>query len=194
MAGQLTQYGAEYLANKISGAADVSIAASHPSSWVVGQEWINTSGSVLNVYDPYTSAWVTGPYDRYLCLLTSDPTVAGPSGGLVQTISDIAAIEDATAGYLRQPITFGAGTAGEPSSFVNTNTITFGPYTANQSLAVSWAALIAVPRSFDSSYAPIAKTVLNGLLLYVWQLPVPQQVLTTQTIVVAPSTFSIGVS
>ena len=194
MAGQLTQYGAEYEANKISGVASPFIGASAPGTWIVGQEWINTTGSVLNVYDPQTLAWVTGPYDRYLCLLTSDPTIAGPGGGLVQTISDISAIEDATTGYLRQPITFGAGNLGEPSSFTNTNTITFGPYTANQALPVSWAALIGVPRAFDSSYTPIAKTVLNGLLFYLWQLPVSQQVLTTQTIMVAPSTFSIGVS
>lgn len=194
MAGQLTQYGAEYVANKISGAADVSIGASHPVTWIVGQEWINTSGSVLNVYDPLTASWVTGPYDRYLCLLTSDPTVAGPGGTLAVNISDIAAIEDATAGYLRQPITFGASSVGEPSSFLNTNTLTFGPYTANQAAAITWAAMIAVPRSFTASYTPLAKTVLNGLLLYLWQMPISQQVLTTQTIMVAPSTFSIGVS
>lgn len=194
MAGQLTQYGAAYEANKISGAADVSVGASHPVTWVVGQEWINTSGSVLNVYDPLTASWVTGPYQRYLCLLTADPTISGPGGGLVQTISDIAAIEDATAGYLRQPITFGAGSVGEPSAFVNTNTLTFGPYTANQALPVTWAALIAVPAAFTGGYAPLAKTVLNGLLMYVWQMPISQQVLITQNIMVAPSTFSIGVS
>jgi hypothetical protein len=194
MAGQLTQYGAEYVANKISGVATPFIGASAPGTWIVGQEWINTSGSVLNVYDPHTSTWVTGPYERYLCLLTSDPTVAGPGGGLAVNISDIAAIEDTTAGYLRQPITFAAANASEPTSFTNTNTVTFGPYTANQALPIGWAALIGVPFADSSSYTPIASTVLNGLLLYVWQVPVAQQVLSTQSIQVAPGTFEIGVS
>src|SRR5271165_281801 len=161
MAGQLTQYGAEFIGNKINGTASPYINASAPGAWIVGQEWINTSGSVQNVYDPHTSAWVTGPYDRYLCLLTSDPTVAGPGGGLSVNISDIAAIEDTTAGYLRQPITFGTSAVSEPTSYSNTNTLTFGPYTANQSLPIGWAAMIFVPRSFDSSYAPIASSVLN---------------------------------
>jgi hypothetical protein len=194
MAGQLTQYGAEYVANKISGVASPYIASSAPGSWIVGQEWINTTGSVLNVYDPQTSSWVTGPYQRYLCLLTSDPTVAGPGGGLAVNISDISAIEDTTTGYLRQPITFGTAAVSEPSSFSNTNTLTFGPYTANQSLPIGWAALIGVPAADTGGYAPLARTVLNGLLFYLWQVPNPQQVLTTQTIMVAPGTFSIGVS
>lgn len=194
MSGQLTQYGAEYVANKINGTADVFIGAAHPVSWIVGQEWINTSGSVLNVYDPQTAAWVAGPYDRYLCLLTADPTISGPGGGLVVSMSDISAIEDTTTGYLRQPITWAQAAVSEPTSFSNTNTITFGPYTANQSLPIGWAAMVAVPRAFTSSYTPIARTVLNGLLMYVWQVPNPQQVLITQSIVVAPGTFSIGVS
>src|SRR5215472_17587281 len=121
MAGQLTQYGAAYIGNKLNGTADPFIGASSPGSWIVGQEWINTTGSVRNVYDPKTATWVLGPYQRYICLLTSDPTVAGPGGGLVQTIDDIAAIEDTTTGYLRQPVTFGQSAIAEPSSFFNSN-------------------------------------------------------------------------
>lgn len=192
MAGQLTQYGAEFIGNKISGQAAPFIGASAPSSWIVGQEWIN--GSTVNVYDPHTSAWVTGPYQRYLCLLTSDPTVAGPGGGLAVNISDISPIEDTTPGYLRQPITFGTAAVGEPSAIFNSNQLTFGPYTSNQAAAIGWAALIAVPAQFTSSYSPLATTVQNGLLLYLWDVPVAQQVLSTQTIQVAPSTFDIGIS
>lgn len=195
MAGQLTQYGAEFIANKIGGTAVPFIGASAPSSWIVGQEWIN--GAVLNVFDPRTSAWVTGPYQLYMALLTSDPTVAGPGGGLAVNISDVAPIEDTTTGYLRQPVTFGQGTVGEPSSIVNTNTMTFGGsggYGANQAAAIGWTALMAIPAQFTSSYSPLASTVLNGLLLYTWQVPNPQQVLSTQQIQIAPSTFTIGVS
>lgn len=194
MAGQLTQYGAEFLANKISGLASPFVGASAPGTWIVGQEWINTTGSVLNVYDPHTSAWVTGPYERYMCLLTSDPTVAGPGGTLAVNISDIAAIEDTTPGYLRQPVTFGTAATSEPSSFSNTNTMTFGPYTSNQALPIGWTAMIAVPAADTSSYAPLPTTVLNGLLMYLWQAPVTQQVLSTQSIQIAPATFNIGVS
>jgi len=193
MAGQLHQYGAEYLGNKANGTADVSIGASHPVTWIVGQEWINTSGSVLNVYDPVSAGWVTGPYDRYLCLLTGDPTTV-VSGGMAVNISDLSTIEDSTTGYLRQPITFGASAVSEPTSFSNTNTLTFGPYTANQAAAIGWASLIYVPRNYDAGYTALARTVTNGLLFYSWQVPNPQQVLTTQTIMVAPGTFNIGVS
>jgi hypothetical protein len=192
MAGQLTQYGAEFLANKFTGEATPFIGGSAPGTWIVGQEWIN--GTTLHVYDPYTSAWVTGPYQYYMATLTSDPTVAGPGGGLAVNISDIAPIEDTTPGYLRQPVTFGVGSAAEPSNVVNTNTLTFGPYTSNQSLPVGYAALLAIPAQFTSSYSPLASTVLNGLLMYLWSVPNPQQVLTTQSISVAPSTFNVAVS
>lgn len=194
MAGQLTQYGAEFIGNKISNVAVPFIGASAPGTWIVGQEWITSTSPTIHVYDPHTSSWVVGPYDYYMCLLTSDPTVAGPGGGLALNISDIAAIEDTTSGYLRQPVTFGVSAASEPSAFMNTNTLTFGPYTANQALPITYSALIAVPAADTSSYAPLASTVLNGLLLYLWQVPVSQQVLSTQSIMIAPSTFEIGVS
>lgn len=192
MPGQLTQYGAEFIGNKIGGQAVPFIGASQPASWIVGQEWIN--GAVINVYDPSTSAWKTGPYQYYMCLLTSDPTVAGPGGGLVVNISDLSTIEDTTSGYLRQPVTFGTAAVSEPSAILNTNQMTFGPYTANQAAAIGWTALIAVPAQFTGGYAPLARTVANGLLLYVWQAPNPQQVLSTQSITLAPSTFDIGIS
>jgi hypothetical protein len=192
MAGQLTQYGAEFLANKFTGEATPFIGGSAPGTWIVGQEWINST--TIHVYDPSTSAWVTGPYQYYMATLTSDPTVAGAGGGLAVTIADIAAIEDTTPGYLRQPITFGIGSVGEPSNVVNTNTVTFGPYTANQALPVGYSALLAIPAQFTSSYSPLASSVLNGLLMYVWSVPNPQQVLTTQSIQVAPSTFNVAVS
>jgi hypothetical protein len=194
MPGQLTQYGAEFIGNKFGNTASPFIGASSPGSWIVGQEWINTTGSVLNVYDPLTAAWKTGPYQLYMCLLTSDPTVAGPGGGLAVNISDISPIEDTTPGYLRQPVTFGQASVGEPSAILNTNLMTFGPYTANQALPIGWTALIAVPAQFTGGYAPLASTVLNGLLLYLWQVPNPQQVLSTQSISIAASTFDIGIS
>lgn len=194
MSGQLTQVGAQFLGNKLSTQATPFIGAAHPATWIPGQEWINTTGSVLNVYDPKTAAWVTGPYQLYMALLTSDPTVVGPGGGLAQQISDLAAIEDTTTGYLRQPVTFGLAAASEPSSIFNSNLMTFGPYTANQAAPIGYTALMAVPAQFTASYTPLASTVQNGLLLYLWQVPNPQQVLSTQSIQIAANTFDIGIS
>lgn len=192
MAGQLLQYGAEFLANKFSGDAVPFIGASAPGSWIVGQEWIN--GSTINVYDPHTTAWTTGPYQYYMALLTSDPTVAGPGGGLAVNISDLAPIEDTTPGYLRQPVSFTQGSVAEPSVLQNSNLLTFGPYTSNQAAPIIYTALYAIPAQFTSSYSPLASTVLNGLALYVWQVPNPQQVLSTQSISIAANTFQVSVS
>lgn len=195
MSGQLTQYGAEFVANKLSAVAAPFIGASAPGTWIVGQEWINNSGTIIShVYDPSTAAWMTGPYDYYLCLLVSDPTIAGPGGGMVVNMSDLNAIEDTTAGYLRQPVTFSTAAVSSPSSFQTTNLVTFGPYSANQAAAVGWTALVAVPHQVTSGYTPIAGTVNSGLLLYVWQVPNPQQALSTQSISIAAGTMNIGVS
>ena len=195
MAGQLTQVGAQFLSNKLSGQALPHVGSSAPGTWIPGQEWVNTSsGNAIYVYDPFTSSWVAGPYDSYFALLVSDPTTGGPSGGLVQTIQQAAALEDTTAGYMRQPFAGSVGTAAQPSVISNTNTITFGPYTANQAAQVSWAALMAIPRTDDGSDAPVASTVFNGLLMYVWTVPVPQQVLATKSIQIAPGTIQIGLT
>jgi hypothetical protein len=195
MAGQLTQVGAQFLGNKLAGQAVPFVGASAPGTWIPGQEWINTSaGNAIYVYDPFTSTWVAGPYDRYLALLVTDPTVNGPGGGLVQTIQQCAALEDTTTGYLRQPFAMSTATAAQPSVVSNTATVTFGPYTANQAAQISWAALMLIPRVDDSGDTPIASTVYNGILMYLWTVPVPQQVLATQSIQIAPGTFQIGLT
>lgn len=192
MAGQLTQYGAEILGNKLGGNTVPHIGASAPGTWIPGQDWIN--GSTINVYDPHTSSWVTGPYELYMALLTGNPTTSGPGGGVAVNISDITGIEDSTSGYLRQPITFGTAVAASPSSITNTNLAEWGPYTANQAAPITWTALLAIPAAYTGGYAPVASSVLNGLLLYVWQVPNPQQVLATQNIAIAAGTFDIGIS
>ena len=195
MAGQLTQVGAQFEANKLSGQAVPFVGASAPGTWIPGQEWINTSaGNAIYVYDPFTSTWVAGPYDRYLALLVADPTTGGPGGGLVQTIQQCAALEDTTSGYLRQPFPMGVATAAIPSVISNTGTATFGPYSANQSAQVAWAALMLIPRVDDSGDTPVPSSVNNGLLMYLWTVPVPQQVLATKSIQIAPGQFQIGLT
>jgi hypothetical protein len=194
MAGQLTQYGAEWLGNAIGGNTSPYFSTSTaPSTWFVGQPWINSS-TTLKVYDPHTTAWVTGPYQLYMALLAGNPLTSGPGGGVAVDISDLASIEDSTTGYLRQPCSFAAAVAASPSSITNSNLMTYGPYTANQAAPVSWTALLAVPAQFTGGYAPLARTVQNGLLLYIWQVPNPQQVLATQNIAIAAGTFDIGIS
>lgn len=190
MAGQLTQVGAQYLSNTLGQTAVPYIGATAPSTWIPGQYWYDTTTSSLMCYDPTTSAWVTGPYVLYLALLTVDPATLGPSSTPVQTIAQMAAGEDTTAGYARQAFTMGTGTSAEPSVVSNTNTITFGPYTANQAAQVSWTALLAIPTADVSS----ASTTTSGLLMYTWTVPVPQQVLATKSIQIAPGTFQIGLT
>lgn len=190
MAGQLTQVGAQYLANTLGQQAVPHIGSSAPGTWVPGQYWYNTGSSTLECYDPATSSWVTGPYVLYMALLVTDPATLGPSGGQVQTIAQMAAGEDTTAGYARQVFALGTGTAAEPSVIANSGTVTFGPYTANQAAQVSWASLLAIPTADTGS----ASTTTSGLLLYNWTVPVPQQVLATKSIQIAPGTFQIGLT
>lgn len=190
MAGQLTQVGAQYLSNTLSQQAVPHIGTTAPVTWIPGQYWYNTTTSTLMCYDPATTSWVTGPYVLYLALLTTDPATLGPSSTPVQTIAQMAAGEDTTAGYTRQAFTLGTGTAAEPSVIANTGTVTFGPYTANQAAQVSWAALLGIPTADTGS----ASTTTSGLLLYTWTVPVPQQVLATKSIQIAPGTFQIGLT
>jgi hypothetical protein len=125
-----------------------------------------------------------------MALLMTDPATLGPSSGPVQTIAQMAAGEDTTAGYARQAFVMGTGTSAEPSVIANSNTVTFGPYTANQAAQISWAALLAIPTADLGS----ASTTTSGLLLYTWTVPVPQQVLATKSIQIAPGTFQIGLT
>lgn len=190
MAGQLTQVGAQYLANTLGQQAVPYIGTAAPSSWIPGQYWYDTTTSALMCYDPETTSWVAGPYVLYMALLVTDPSTLGPSAGPVETIAQMAVGEDTTAGYARQPFAMGVGSAAEPSVIGNTNTVTFGPYTANQAAQVSWAALLAIPTADADS----ASTTTSGLLVYNWTVPVPQQVLATKSIQIAPGTFQIGLT
>src|SRR5258708_5486401 len=103
MAGQLSATGAQALANHIGGIVPPFIGASAPA-WVPGLSWINTtSGAVLMAWN--TSAWVAATtMGLYIALLTGDPSQSGPGGGYARSISDL--VEDTTAGYARQAVTF----------------------------------------------------------------------------------------
>lgn len=171
MAGQLTVTGAQALANTLAGTVPASIGTAAPS-WVPGLDWINTSGSAPELYTWNGTAWVAGPATRYIALLTASPWTSGSDGGPAELVSDLQ--EDATAGYARQAVGFEAATAAYPSEAGSSNILTFGPYTASQPLAVQWAAMLTHAATGD-----------QGLLLYYWDLPQPQQVSVSQSIQVA---------
>lgn len=117
MAGQLSAVGAQALANHIGGIVPPHIGSSAPV-WQPGLVWINTSSTPVASYWN-TTAWVPGPEGKYIALLTGDPSTSGPGGGYAQAISDL--IEDPTAGYARQSVTF-AG----PVPYLSGSTYTLG--------------------------------------------------------------------
>lgn len=105
MAGQASQNAATALANHIGGIGGVHLGTTAPT-YVPGLSWVNTtSGAVLMVWN--SVAWVAGPATLYVALLTGDPSQAGQGGGYAETVADILSCEDTTAGYARQPVTFG---------------------------------------------------------------------------------------
>lgn len=177
MPGTIRQNGAEATLNHIAGLAVPVVAASAPT-WIPGMYWVNTTDSNA-VYAWNGSSWVKTPPagSRYLALLLADPDISGPSGGPAVNVSDL--IEDTTAGYARQPITFSDATAGPPAALSNSTTLTFGAYTANMAAPAQWAALV-------TSAAGTA-----GLLLYTWELDTIQQVNVSQFIVLPAGSLSL---
>jgi hypothetical protein len=116
MAGQLSQTYATALVNHAAGIVPVTVAASTAApAWVPGLIWYDTTTSAVMVWDQGQETWVTqSSMSLYLALLTSNPSTAGTGanlGGFAATVSDIAAIEDTTAGYARQTVTFGSNPA-----------------------------------------------------------------------------------
>jgi hypothetical protein len=166
VSGQLSQIGAQSLANHMAGVVPPFIGTSAPT-WVPGLAWINTtSGAVL--YSWNGSAWVSGAAGRYIALLTASPFTSGPGGGYAQAISDL--VEVTTSGYARQSVTFGAAAGAYPAPVMNTNLLTFGPMSASMTLPAQWAAMVT------------AVSGTSGLLLYFWNLDTPQQVGVSQNI------------
>jgi hypothetical protein len=230
MAGQVSQQGAIALVNHIGGIAPPVISATAPAIWVPGLVWIDTATTPPTLMVWNSETWVAGPDELFIALLIGDPSVAGQNGGYAETVADIVAIEDPTAGYDRQQVTFGpmpadyssattyavgtqvqfegfvytnlvagSGTApagGEasnaswqfnqdadyPSVIANTNTLSFGPYTAAQAAPVQFAALVTCASG------------AVGRLAYTWTLPVQQQVNVSQFIQAGAGSLTLGQS
>lgn len=168
MSGQLTQVGAQILANKIAGNDVPYIGTSAPGSWIPGQPWINDTTNPPVTYSYNGTSWVTGSAGRYVALLTASPFTSGSGGTNAETISDL--VELATTGYSRVSVTFSDAAASYPAPVSNSSVLTFGPMGAAMTLAAQWAALVT------------ASTGTTGLLLYYWQLDTPQQVSVSQSI------------
>lgn len=179
MSGQLSQVGAQILANKIAGNASPAIQSSTPT-WVPGMDWIDTtSGATLKTWNG--AAWVVGAATQYIALLSASPFTSGSGGGFAQTISDL--VEVTTTGYARQTVDFTNASAAYPAPVANNAILTFGPMTAAMALAAQWAALVTH-----------AATGLAGLLLYFWQLDTPQQVSVSQSIQVPIGNLALSES
>src|ERR1700722_5061400 len=135
---QLGQWGSMALINHITANATPIISAS-PPAWVPGLVWINTSSSPA-IYHWNGSSWVSGAAGLYIALCTADPATSGPGSGPSVNISDL--VEDTTSGYTRQAVTFSVASTAYPAVSSNANNLTFGPYSAGQTIAVQWAALV----------------------------------------------------
>lgn len=165
----IVQGGAQRALNSLTGSVVPVVSSSAPGTPTPGLYWINTSaGNSVNEYNG--TAWVVAPAQYWIALLTADPT----------GLTTIAALtEVTTTGYARTACVFTPATATNPSVISNSSLLTFGPMTANMTLAAQWAALVTVASG----------TV--GHLHFTWTLDQPQQVLATQEIAIAAGTLSI---
>jgi hypothetical protein len=166
MSSQVSQYGDQALVNGLAGAV-TPIAAAFPAgqpTWVPGMVYYDTTNAQYRYWNGV--AWVPTPATsntpplpantppRYLALLTADPVAGG-----VVNISDPGFIECGTAGYARQPITFGTAFAGYPSTTANNSVITF-TMSSTMLVPVQWAALVTDPTAGNG----------HGLFLASWVL------------------------
>lgn len=171
--GRLSQYGAQALANHISGNAPVYIGSSAPT-WVPGLSWVNTTSGAVR-YEWNSSAWVlASTMGQYIALLTADPTT-GPA----INVSDLT--EVTTAGYSRSAVTFTAASSAYPAVVSNNGTLTWGPLSADMLLAAEWAALVTC-----------ASGTL-GIFKYSWPIA-PQQKATSQVMQLATGGLTLSES
>jgi len=169
--GQVAQVGAQMMLNHLLGNAAPVVSATAPAIPVPGQWWINTSsGNSVNQYNG--TAWVVDSGNRYLALLTADPTLLP-----AVLISDLA--EVTTPGYSRQGVTWSDASSAYPSVSDNSGNVTWGPFTANMAVGTQWVALVT------------AASGLTGLLLYTWTVGL-QQVNTSESIQLAATEFTLA--
>lgn len=168
--GQVSIYGAEVILNNIAG-LNVPVVAGSAPTVKPGLWWIDTgSGNAVKRYNG--SAWVVDTGNRYLALLTANPSGATSLAGITEVT---------TGGYARQLVTWGNPTAAYPSALVNTNTITFGAFTADMLVPAIYLAMVT-----ESSGT-------TGNIDYAWSIPA-QQVETSQNIQIAIGQLALSQS
>lgn len=168
--GQVSIHGAEAVLNLIAGLAVPVVSGSAPTG-KPGLYWIDTgSGNAIKYWNG--AAWVVDNGNRYLALLTANPAGVTTMAGLTEVT---------TTGYSRQQVTWGNPTAVYPSVLVNTNTITFGPMTADMLVAATYMALVTVASG------------TAGNIDYAWSIPA-QQVDTSQNIQIAIGQLALSQS
>jgi len=172
LTGQIGQYGAQQTVNNLVGNAVPVVQGTAPAVWIPGQYWINSSAFYV-VYEYNGTAWVPSSGNRYLALLTADPT-ALPA----VNITDLS--EVTTPGYSRAQMNFSAASATYPSTTTDTGTISWGPMTADMLVPALFVGLVT------------AATGTTGLYLFSWQLPEPQQVNTSQYVQIATGELSLS--
>lgn len=172
MPGQIAQHGAQETVNVLVGNAVPIVQGTAPAVWVPGQYWVNSS-AFYTVYEYNSSAWVPASGNRYLALLTADPT-ALPA----VNITDLS--EVTTPGYARAQMNFSPASAAYPSTSTDTGTISWGPMTADMLVPALFVAMVTVA------------TGTTGLYLFSWQLPAPQQVNTSQYVQIATGEMSLS--
>lgn len=159
--GQIAQVGAQLQLNHLCGVVTPVVSAS-PPTWIPGLWWID-SGNGYVTKEWNGSAWIVSTGNRYLALLSGDPTAA------VQ-VSDLQEIT--TPGYQRSLVTIATATAAIPSISANTALVSWGPVTNDMLVPAQWAAMVT------------SASGTSGQLLYKWTIPA-QQVSASEYIQVA---------
>lgn len=119
---------------------------------------------VLNYISGQSTHYTTFPFTTYVALLT---------GAVTNNSSMTTVPELSLGGYARQAVTWGAASGSLPVSASNTATLTFGPFTADMTQAVTYCCLTT------------SLTGTTGDYIAWWQLDVAQQLLSGQSLLMA---------
>ncbi|MEU4534279.1 hypothetical protein AB0G15_05345 [Streptosporangium sp. NPDC023825] len=112
----------------------------------------------------------SAPRTTYLALCTADFA----NNALLTALPEVS-----TAGYARQPVTWGDSTDAYPSVAKNAAVITFGPVTVDMASPATHAALVTVG------------TGTAGKIIYKWELDAAQQPVAGQALQIAINKLTI---
>lgn len=122
---------------------------------------------------------VPAPITTYLALLTAIPD---PEPPLLDEMTMATMSEVTTPGYARPSVAWTAATATSPSVTQNSGLLSFGALTADMTAPAIAVVLVTVA------------TGVAGQIRMWWQLDQPMQLLTGQTLQVAPGTLTMSLT